>query len=78
MKKLLKSRIPWIITLCIGICPLVLPFILGLYRMTIESWALMDFVVLYSYLFWWTYLIGLALIILSAVMLVLLCRQKNH
>jgi len=77
VKKLLKKRLLWIITLCLGIFPLILPFILGLYRMTIESWTLMDFVILYSYLFWWTYLIGLALIILSAVMLILL-RKKNR
>lgn len=78
MKNLLKKRLFWIITLCIGIFPLILPFILGLYRITIEPWTLMDFVILYSYLFWWSYLLGLALIALAAVMMILLRRQEKR
>ena len=78
MKNLLKKRLFWIITLCIGIVPLILPFILVLYRMTIEPWTLMDFVILYSYLFWWSYLLGLALIVPAAVMLILLHRKEKR
>ena len=78
MKNLLKKRLFWILTLCIGIVPLILPFILGLYRMTIEPWTLMDFVILYSYLLWWSYLLGFALIVPAAVMMILLRRQKKR
>ena len=53
------------IILAIGICPFVLPFILGLYRMSIESWTMLDWLVMYSFIYWPTYIIGFALIVVA-------------
>ena len=56
----------WKILLVLGVCPLAAPFLTGLYHMTIESWALFDWLILWSYVYWPTYLLGLGLILLSA------------
>ncbi len=58
------------ITLAIGICPFILPFILGVYRMSIESWTMLDWLVIYSFIYWPTYIIGLALILFAVSKLV--------
>ena len=57
------------IILGIGICPFILPFILGFYRMSIESWTMIDWLVMYSFIYWPTYLIGVALIVFALVKL---------
>lgn len=57
----------WKILLGLGLMPFVLPFVLGLYHMWIESWTMTDWLVLYSFLYWWTYLAGLVLIVLAVV-----------
>ena len=59
----------WKCLLGLGICPFVIPIVLGLYHMVIESWTLPDWLVLYSFLYWPTYLVGLGLIILAAIKL---------
>jgi len=53
------------VILGIGICPFILPFVLGFYRMSIESWALMDWLIMYSFIYWPTYVIGLVLILVA-------------
>ena len=58
MKTIKKSILPSVL-LIFGIIPFLLPFIFGLYRMSIESWELFDFVVLYSFVYWPTYVAGL-------------------
>ena len=55
----------WRALLARGIVPFVLPILIGLYRMQIESWTLPEWLVLYSFLYWPTYLAGLVLILLS-------------
>ena len=60
--------------LIVGITPFLLPFILGLYRMSIESWELFDFIILYSFIYWPTYLAGLFCIALYVILLV---RRKR-
>jgi len=45
----------------LGLLPFILPVALGLYRMSIESWTLLDWLVLYSFVFWPTYIIGAVL-----------------
>ena len=52
-----------------GLLPLLAPFALGIYHAHIESWRLMDWVVLYSFLYWPTYLIGLGLMLFAIVKL---------
>ena len=65
----MKGKIIWRILLCVGISPFLVPVFLGIYRMSIESWTFLDWLVLYSFLYWPTYLLGLALIVLSVCML---------
>lgn len=45
-----------------GIGLFVLPVVLGIYHMWIESWHLLDWVILYSFVYWPIYLLGIALI----------------
>lgn len=53
--------------MALGICPFILPIILGFYRMSIESWTLVDWLVMYSFIYWPTYIIGAVLILLALV-----------
>ena len=61
MRKYEKSRVVWLILLIAGIIPLILPFLTGLYRMSIESWTMGDWLITYSFIYWPTYLLGPAL-----------------
>ena len=58
----------WKILIGIGILPLVLPFALGVYHTMIESWTVLEWVILYSYLYWPTYVLGILLIVVGIVM----------
>ena len=58
------------IILGIGICPFILPFVLGFYRMSIESWTMLDWLIMYSFIYWPTYIIGFVLILLAISKLV--------
>ena len=58
----------WKILSGIGILLLVLPFILGVYHTMIESWKLGDWLILYSYIYWPTYVLGIMLIVAGIVM----------
>ena len=62
----MKRRGLWRALLALGLLPFVLPFLIGLYRMSIESWAMPDWLVMYSFIYWPTYVAGLVLILLSA------------
>ncbi len=70
----MKKRIVSIILLVLGALPFVLPPLLGLYRMQIERWTMWDWLVLYSFIYWPTYLLGLLLL---AAGIFLLCRRKK-
>jgi heme exporter protein D len=63
--------------LTVGVIPFLLPFIIGLYRMTIESWELFDFVILYSFIYWPTYVAGLICIAAGVVLSILNKRKKS-
>ena len=58
----------WKIWIAIGIIPVVLPFVLGVYHTMIESWTVLEWVILYSYLYWPTYVLGILLIVVGIVM----------
>ena len=60
MKKLL-----WKLLFLAGIVPFVVPVILGIYRMSIEHWEYLDWLILYSYIYWPTYVAGIILIGIS-------------
>lgn len=51
------------VLMIIGILPYVIPVLLGFYRMSIESWTMIDWLVMYSFLFWPTYVLGAILIL---------------
>ena len=68
MKKLL-----WKLLFLAGIVPFVVPVILGIYRMSIEHWEYLDWLILYSYVYWPTYVIG---IILMGISLAGIIHQK--
>lgn len=57
MKKLL-----WKLLFLAGLVPFILPIVIGLYTMTIESWDYLDWLILYSYVYWPTYVAGIILI----------------
>ena len=58
----------WKILIVIGVIPWVLPFVLGVYHTWIESWTLGDWLILYSYIYWPTYMLGVALIVAGVVL----------
>mgnify|MGYP003292484966 CR=1 FL=1 len=61
----MKNKLIWKILLFIGVIPLIIPFVLGFYRMSIESWTLPDWLIMYSFVYWPTYIVGLVLITIS-------------
>ena len=61
------------IILALGICPFILPFVLGIYRMSIESWTMLDWLVMYSFIYWPTYIVGLVFILIALNKL--LCKK---
>ena len=63
----MKKHLIWNLLLIIGIIPFVLPFILGFYRMSIESWTMFDWLVLYSFIYWPTYIAGAVAIAVSVI-----------
>ena len=65
----MKKEGLWRGVFCLGLLPLLAPFALGIYHAHIESWQVMDWVVLYSFLYWPTYLIGLGLMLFAIVKL---------
>ena len=66
----------WRTLLVLGIVPFLIPFFGFWYEMLNGSdWTLLDYLVLYSFLYWPTYVVGLVLIVLSVFKL---RRQKSH
>ena len=56
----------WRTLLVLGIVPFLIPFFgFGYEMLNASNWTLLDYLVLYSFLYWPTYVVGLALIILS-------------
>ena len=68
------KAIIWKVLLLIGIFPFVLPFVLGVYRISIESWTMIDWLVMYSFIYWPTYIVGSVLVVVSLKKIV---RQKK-
>ena len=70
----MKQGYIWKILLVLGIFLFVLPFVLGDYRMSIETWTMIDWLVMYSFIYWPTYVVGIVLITVS---LKKLLKQKE-
>ena len=64
----------WKVVLVLGIFLFVLPFVLGVYRISIEFWTMIDWLVLYSFIYWPTYIVGIVLVVISLIKIV---RQKK-
>lgn len=63
----MKKGLIWKILLVIGILPFAFPFISFAYEMLISSsWTLGDWLIMYSFVYWPTYIVGLILIAISA------------
>lgn len=63
----MKHKKLWWLLLMIGMLPLLAPFIGFAYEMiNASSWTLVDWLVLYSFVYWPTYIIGILLIAISA------------
>ena len=61
----MKKKTKWKVVLAIGISSFILPFIIGFYRMSIESWTMLDWLIMYSFIYWPTYIIGFVLIVIA-------------
>lgn len=57
----------WKLLIAVGVIPLILPFILGVYHVNLESWRMGDWLILYSYVYWPTYVLGVVLIVAGMV-----------
>lgn len=67
----MKTNMRWKILLLLGLCPFAAPFLWWLYQLLVDPWPLFVWLMLYSYLYWPTYLIGLVLVVLA------LCKRKG-
>ena len=68
----MKNKRLWWVLLAIGIIPFAAPFIGFAYEMiNSSSWTLVDWLVLYSFVYWPTYVVGLILTIISV------CKLKK-
>ena len=62
----MKNKEFWWVLLIIGIIPFAAPFIGFVYEMiNSSSWMLVDWLFLYSFVYWPTYVVGVILIIVS-------------
>ena len=67
---MMKNKMVWWLLLGIGIVPFVFPFLNFAYaKMVSTSWTLVDWLVMYSFIYWPTYILGFILIIISVIKL---------
>ena len=55
----MKKETLWKILFAAGLCPFLLPFLTSVTRAT--GWTLLDWLILYSFVYWPTYLAGAVL-----------------
>lgn len=61
----MDQRIIWKLVVLLGCLPFVIPIVMGLYTMTIESWELFDWLVFWSVIYWPTYVVGILCIVVA-------------
>ena len=64
----MKKIFIWKLLLVISLCPFIAPFFYYLLQILVHntySWTLTDMVIVWSFLYWPTYLIGLVLLAIS-------------
>ena len=74
----MKQSLIWNILLIIGIIPFILPFAFGIYKISIESWTMFDWLVMYSYIFWPSYIAGALVIAVSIIGRLVKKPKKNE
>ena len=65
---MMKVKLIWKILLIIGLCPFIAPFAYYLIMHMVHnhySWTLLDMIILWSYVYWPTYVLGISLVIVS-------------
>lgn len=65
----MKSHFVFKLILVLGLIPLIFPFISGFYMASTESWTIIDWLIMYSFVYWPTYIIGAAAVMFSIFML---------
>ena len=64
----MKYKRLWWVLLIMGILPFVIPFIGYVYEIiNSSSWKLFDWLVLYSFVYWPTYIIDIVLVLVSII-----------
>jgi len=48
-----------------GFLPFIIPVFMALYSMSVESWNFFDWILLYSVIYWPTYIVGIILILVA-------------
>ena len=67
----MKNKRLWWLLLVVGIIPFAAPLIAFMYEMiNSSSWTLVDWLILYSFIYWPTYIIGFILIAISVYKLI--------
>jgi len=61
----MNKKTVWKILFFISFIPFVIPLVLGVYHTMIESWELLDWLILYSFIYYPTYIVGMVLMIIS-------------
>ena len=62
----MKNKLIWRIMLTVGIVPFVFPFLNFVYEMMISSsWTFAEWMILYSFVYWPTYIVGAIIIGIS-------------
>ena len=49
-----------------GFLPIIVPVCMALYSMSVETWNFLDWIRLYSIIYWPTYVIGILVIVIAA------------
>ena len=49
-----------------GFLPFIVPVCMALYSMSVETWNFLDWILLYSVIYWPTYVIGILVIVIAA------------
>ena len=73
----MAKRIIAIVLLILGIVPFILPFAGGIYTMSVETGSTMgDWLIMYSFVYWPSYLLGAVLIAVSLFLLIHKTKNK--
>jgi len=55
----------WNYLFYVGFLPFIIPVFMALYSMSVESWNFFDWILLYSVIYWPTYIVGIILILVA-------------